>query len=124
MKKTTQESRPDALPKRRGAAPKVGACFALAAFAVAMIAGLESGLPMLTVLARGVLVLLVCYPVGIVIGLIIDRIIADHYQTDLAITDALRTEDETAARTAAHTESNDDDVDRRDEGDDDDAVAA
>lgn len=124
MKKSTQESHPAAPKGRRGAAPKVGACFALAAFAVAMVAGLEAGLPMLTVLARGVLVLVICYPVGIAIGLIIDRIIADHHKTDLAITDALRAEDETAARNAAHTESNDGDIDRHDEGDDDDAVAA
>ena len=53
----------------------IAGCFALAAFAVAILAGLASENPASSVLGRAVMAMVVCYPVGMVIGMVCDRII-------------------------------------------------
>jgi hypothetical protein len=61
-----------------GTAGVIGGCFALAAFGVAVIAGLVSGNEALTILIRALLTLLVCYPVGWCAGLICQKVLDDH----------------------------------------------
>lgn len=53
-------------------------CLALAAFAVAILAGLASGNPAAQILLRAVVAMIACYPVGFIVGLLCERAIADH----------------------------------------------
>ncbi len=54
--------------------------FALAAFAVAIVAGLAAGNEPAAVLGRAVLAMTVCYPVGFAVGLVCHRILHDHVE--------------------------------------------
>ncbi|MCH6552037.1 MAG: hypothetical protein IH804_08495 [Planctomycetes bacterium] len=56
----------------------IGACFSLAAFAVAILAGLVSGNGVTSILVRAVLAMIVCYPVGLIIGLVCQRVVDDQ----------------------------------------------
>ena len=56
----------------------ISACFALASFAVAILAGLASDNPASSVLARALMAMMICYPVGLAIGLICERLIIAH----------------------------------------------
>lgn len=74
-------TRPDGRRRTRGVIAKViGACFALSAFAVAVISGMTSGQDPVQVLVRSLLVLVICYPVGYVAGVICHRVVEDHLQ--------------------------------------------
>jgi hypothetical protein len=62
-----------------GAASRaVAGCFALAAFAVAVVAGLAGGNSPSAILFRALIAMVVCYPVGLVIGLVCQRVVEDH----------------------------------------------
>ena len=52
------------------AASTIGGSFALAAFAVAIVAGLASGNPAASVLLRALIAMLICYPVGLAVGFV------------------------------------------------------
>ena len=56
----------------------VGGCFAMAAFAVAVVAGLAGGNAASSILSRALVAMIVCYPVGLAIGLVCQRVVADH----------------------------------------------
>lgn len=56
----------------------IAGCFALSAFAVAVSAGLVSDNPAAQVLGRAIMCMLVCYPVGLVIGMVCVRVISAH----------------------------------------------
>ncbi len=56
----------------------IAGCFALAAFAVAILAGIAGGNTAISILFRAVIAMLICYPVGLIIGLICQQVIADH----------------------------------------------
>ncbi len=56
----------------------IGACFSLAAFAVAIVAGLTSGNGAVSILVRAVIAMIVCYPVGLIIGLVCQRVVDDQ----------------------------------------------
>ena len=56
----------------------IAACFSLAAFAVAILAGLVSGNGAISILVRAVLAMIVCYPVGLIIGLVCQRVVDDQ----------------------------------------------
>jgi hypothetical protein len=58
----------------------IAGCFALAAFATAILAGVLAHNPTSTVLVRALLCMLVCYPVGLLIGLACDRVIRHHVE--------------------------------------------
>jgi hypothetical protein len=62
------------------AATTIAACFALAAFAVAVVAGLASGNPAASVLGRAIAAMVICYPVGLAIGYVAQRIIGEHIE--------------------------------------------
>ena len=53
----------------------VGAVFALLAFAVSVVSGLQSANPADTVLGRGLVALVVCYAVGMIAGAILEYVI-------------------------------------------------
>lgn len=55
----------------------VAGVFALAAFTVALVAGLFGGNEMMTILVRAVIAMIVCYPVGMIAGALFSKIIAD-----------------------------------------------
>jgi hypothetical protein len=62
-----------------GAASRaVAGCFALAAFAVAVVAGLAGGNAPSSILVRALIAMIVCYPLGLVIGLICQHVIEEH----------------------------------------------
>jgi hypothetical protein len=56
----------------------IATCFALCAFAVAILSGLSSANPTAQILQRAILAMFVCYPVGLAVGLICERVIASH----------------------------------------------
>jgi hypothetical protein len=56
----------------------VGSCFALAAFAVAIIAGLAAGNDAMLILFHAAVVLVMAHPVGLAAGLMMQRIVRDH----------------------------------------------
>ena len=56
----------------------IAGCFSLSAFAVAVVAGLFAHNPASSILIRALIAMIVCYPVGLTIGLICQRLILDH----------------------------------------------
>jgi len=60
------------------AATTIAGAFALAAFAVAVLAGLGSGNPAPSVLVRALIAMLVCYPIGLALGAITQRLLQDE----------------------------------------------
>lgn len=58
----------------------ISACFALASFAVAILAGLASDNPASSVLLRALMAMIICYPLGLVVGLICERLILTHIE--------------------------------------------
>jgi len=58
----------------------IATCFALSAFAVAIISGLSSGNPSSEVLWRAIIAMMACYPLGLVIGMVCERIISAHIE--------------------------------------------
>ena len=59
-------------------APTIAGTFSLAAFAVAIVAGLSSGTVATTVLMRAIICLFLCYPLGYVIGRMAQVVVDDH----------------------------------------------
>ena len=65
-----------------GAASRaVAGCFALAAFAVAVVAGLAGGNTTASILIRALIAMAVCYPLGLIIGLVCQRVVEEHATT-------------------------------------------
>ena len=62
-------------------APTIAGTFSLAAFAVAIVAGLSSGTAATTVLMRAIICLFLCYPLGYVIGRMAQVVVDDHLST-------------------------------------------
>lgn len=58
----------------------IAGCFALSAFAVAVVAGLAAQNPASSILVRALIAMIVCYPVGLIIGLICQRLMFDHIE--------------------------------------------
>jgi hypothetical protein len=58
----------------------IAGCFALSAFAVAVLAGLSSDNPAGQVLGRAVACMVVCYPVGLIAGIVCVRVIGSHVE--------------------------------------------
>jgi len=56
----------------------IGAIFALCAFAVGIVSGIFSGNAASSVVGRALVAMIVCYPVGLVVGMICQRVISDH----------------------------------------------
>jgi len=73
---TGYRSAPPELPRVAASAPSVviGACLGLAAFALAIVAGLMAGNEAERVLARALVSLAACAPAGFVIGLVCEHV--------------------------------------------------
>ncbi len=61
-----------------GVSRAVAGCFALAAFAVAVVAGLAGGNGATAILLRALVVMAVCYPVGLLAGLVCQFVVDQH----------------------------------------------
>ena len=66
------------------AARTIAGIFALAAFAVAVLAGLSAGNAAVLVLSRAIIAMLICYPVGLAVGLVAQRLVQDHIDSHRA----------------------------------------
>ncbi len=53
-------------------------CFAMAAFAVAVVAGLARDNTPSAILLRAVIAMIVCYPVGMLVGMMCLRVLQEH----------------------------------------------
>lgn len=62
----------------------IAGCFALSAFAVAIFAGLAAQVDTAQILLRSIVTMFVCYPVGLVAGLICQRVIQVHIEAHQA----------------------------------------
>lgn len=56
----------------------IAGCFSLSAFAVAVVAGLYAQNPVSSILIRALIAMIACYPVGLIIGLICQRLMFEH----------------------------------------------
>jgi hypothetical protein len=56
----------------------VAGCFAMSAFAVAILFGLDAGHSTAQVLLRAIIAMAVCYPAGSIVGAIGARVIREH----------------------------------------------
>ena len=81
----------------------IAACFALAAFAVAVVAGMAGGNPATAILIRALIAMIGCYPVGLIIGLICARVMTDHIQ---AHRDAVSAAESSRANQIAPSQAN------------------
>ena len=59
----------------------IAGCFALAAFAVAIVAGLGAGHDAAQVLLRATIAMMLCYPVGLVAGMVCERVMRSHVES-------------------------------------------
>ena len=92
----------------------IAGCFALAAFSIALVAGIASGNPADTVLLRALLAMTFCYPVGLATGMVAQIVIEDHivrHRADNPAPDSTHYEDVMRVANAAHsTAQGEDDV--------------
>ncbi len=65
-------------PMPQASSKVIAGCFALAAFAVSLMAGVWGGDPAFTVLTRSLIIMMVCYPIGYIVGLICAQVIERH----------------------------------------------
>ena len=56
----------------------IASCFALAAFAVSVLTGLAENIDAAQILLRAVAAMIVCFPVGAIVGLTCDSVIRSH----------------------------------------------
>jgi putative Mn2+ efflux pump MntP len=70
-------------------ASTIAGAFSLAAFAVAILAGLSSGNPAASVLLRALIAMIICYPAGMAIGLVAQRLVQSHIDAHRAANPAL-----------------------------------
>jgi len=59
----------------------VGGCFAMCAFSVAVLAGLTASNGATTILIRAILAMIICYPLGWIVGVICRRAIDEHVRS-------------------------------------------
>lgn len=55
----------------------IAGCFALSAFAVAIVAGLAAGNAAVSIMLRAVVALVACYPIGLAAGILCQRVADD-----------------------------------------------
>lgn len=56
----------------------IAGCFALAAFSVAVMAGLAGGNTAAAILVRALVAMIVCYPLGMLVGVLCRYVIEQH----------------------------------------------
>lgn len=60
----------------------IAGCFALSAFAVALIAGIVASNEAWTILVRALLMLIVCYPLGLLAGMVCEYIVREEVESE------------------------------------------
>ena len=60
------------------AAKAIAGCFALAAFSIAVMAGLVVGNTATSILARALFAMVACYPLGLLVGFVCRHVIEHH----------------------------------------------
>ncbi len=90
------------------ASKAIAGCFALAAFTVAVLAGLAGGNAAMSILVRALIAMIACYPVGLLIGVICQHVVEQHVreQTDGDLTGA--TDTDSAEQNAKNAEDAED----------------
>lgn len=88
-----------------GSTRVIAAVFALAAFAVAIIAGLAAGLEPHITLIRALLALVVCELMGLAIGRVAQFVAEDHLRARLAATEPVHSPQRSNNQTDQHTSS-------------------
>ena len=63
---------------KHGPGGVIAACFALSAFLVAITSGLTAGNPAVTVLVRACVAMILCYPAGLIVGMLCQRVLGWH----------------------------------------------
>ncbi len=92
-------------PDMTGTASRaVAGCFALAAFTVAVVAGLAGGNNAVLILGRALVAMIVCYPLGLAVGLVCRQVIQQHLRKPEGTAD----EQEVAVRAGQSVESEED----------------
>ena len=66
---------------RATAGGAIAGCFALSAFVVSIISGLAAHNGAVTILFRAVLALVICYPLGLLVGAVCHRVIVAHFDS-------------------------------------------
>ena len=56
----------------------IAGCFALAAFSVAVVAGLAGGNTAAAILVRALIAMIACYPLGLLVGVLCRHVIEQH----------------------------------------------
>ncbi len=56
----------------------IAGCFALAAFSVAVVAGLAGGNTAASILVRALIAMIACYPLGMLVGVVCRHVIEQH----------------------------------------------
>ena len=56
----------------------IAGCFALAAFSVAVVAGLAGGNTAAAILVRALIAMIACYPLGMLVGVLCRHVIEKH----------------------------------------------
>lgn len=74
----------------------IASCFALAAFAVALLTGLARENAAAQILQRGVLAMCACYPVGLIVGMVCDGVVRNHVAARLEAESAAAAESDDA----------------------------
>lgn len=82
----------------------IAGCFALSAFAVAVVAGLSTGNTLASILVRAIMAMIVCYPVGLLVGLICQHVVQDHLVAQAEDGDAAAAPTEQNAQSAEESE--------------------
>ncbi len=82
----------------------IAGCFALAAFAVAVVAGLGGGNATTSILLRAIMAMIACYPVGLLVGLICQRVVQEHLKSQADAADLEAASAEQNAQSAEETE--------------------
>ena len=84
----------------------IAGCFTLAAFSVAVIAGLASDNTAASILTRALFAMLACYPVGLLVGFVCRHVIEQHLgeQSETEETDTVSEPAQQSAETAEKAE--------------------
>ena len=86
----------------------IAGCFAFAAFTVAVLAGLAGGNSAVSILIRALIAMIGCYPIGLMIGMICQRVMTDHidaHREPAAVSPSSPTDSLASAQASATTEA-------------------
>ncbi|MAD19082.1 MAG: hypothetical protein CMJ52_02530 [Planctomycetaceae bacterium] len=68
----------DNLPRKTSIAIPTACLLAIGGFIVAVLSGMYAENPLGAILARSLVVMLLCWPIGLLVGLVLDRLFREH----------------------------------------------